>query len=59
MCAEDMHKLASVYKPERRKTFVDAGYKIVGTFGDQYSDLEGAYPAVASWKLPNPMYYIL
>jgi hypothetical protein len=56
---KDVNKLASVYKPERRKQLQDAGYKLVATFGDQYSDLEGEYSAVASWKLPNPMYYIL
>lgn len=54
-----MHKLASVYKPERRRQLTDQGYRIVGTFGDQYSDLEGADSATASYKLPNPLYYIL
>eukprot|EP01025_Chloroclados_australasicus_P015330 TRINITY_DN1732_c0_g1_i2.p4 TRINITY_DN1732_c0_g1~~TRINITY_DN1732_c0_g1_i2.p4 ORF type:complete len:110 (-),score=1.15 TRINITY_DN1732_c0_g1_i2:49-378(-) len=57
--ADDMDKLASVYKPERRKQFQDAGYNIVGSFGDQFSDLEGLNSALASWKLPNPLYYIL
>ena len=57
--AEDMHKLASVYKPERRKQLEDKGYTIVGAFGDQFSDLSGLHSAVAVWKLPNPMYYIL
>ena len=34
-------------------------YKLVGAFGDQYSDLEGENSALASWKIPNPLYYIL
>lgn len=55
----DLHKPASVYKPERRQKLIDEGYKIVGSFGDQFSDLEGTSEALASWKLPNPMYYIL
>lgn len=57
--AKDMIKIASVYKPQRRKQLQDAGYRLLATFGDQYSDLEGDVSAVASWKLPNPMYYIL
>lgn len=55
----DQHTLASVYKPERRKQLQDAGYTLVATFGDQFSDLEGANSALASWKIPNPMYLIL
>mmetsp|Transcript_11234 Transcript_11234/g.30642 ORF Transcript_11234/g.30642 Transcript_11234/m.30642 type:complete len:147 (+) Transcript_11234:1575-2015(+) len=52
-------RLASIYKPERRKTLQDAGFRLAGNMGDQFSDLEGLYPAVANWKLPNPMYAIL
>jgi len=37
----------------------DAGFKLVGNMGDQFSDLAGLYPAVAGWKLPNPVYAIL
>ena len=57
--ADDMHKLASVYKPERRRQLIEQGFTIVGAFGDQYSDLEGSNSATASFKLPNPLYYIL
>jgi hypothetical protein len=32
-------------------------YDIVGNFGDQYSDLSGGY-SDATFKLPNPMYYL-
>lgn len=35
----------------------DLGYRIVGNFGDQYSDLIGGYADVA-YKLPNPTYYL-
>lgn len=55
----DQNTLASVYKPERRKQLQDAGYNLVATFGDQFSDLEGAHSAIASWKIPNPVYLIL
>ena len=37
----------------------DKGYEIVASFGDQWSDLAGTSAAVASFKLPNPFYYIL
>lgn len=57
--AEDMSKLASVYKPERRKQLVDAGFTIVATFGDQFSDSDGMHSASAAYKMPNPLYYIL
>lgn len=57
--AEDMNKLASVYKPERRKQLIDAGFKIVATFGDQFSDSDGLYSGLAAYKTPNPVYYIL
>lgn len=56
---EDMDKLASVYKPERRKELINAGFTIVATFGDQFSDSDGLYPAHAAYKTPNPLYYIV
>lgn len=52
-------RLASIYKPDRRAQLQQKGHVIVGSFGDQWSDLAGTSPAVASFKLPNPMYYIL
>ena len=39
--------------------FQDKGYEVVASFGDQFSDLEGTSSAAASFKLPNPFYYIL
>jgi hypothetical protein len=35
------------------------GYTIVASFGDQFSDLSGIAPAAASFKMPNPVYYII
>lgn len=55
----DQHTLASVYKPERRKQLQDAGYSIVASFGDQFSDSVGPNSATAVYKLPNPVYLIL
>jgi hypothetical protein len=52
-------RLASVYKPERRQALVDAGYQLVGSIGDQFSDSSGAASAPLSFKLPNPWYYLL
>lgn len=37
----------------------ERGFEIVACFGDQWSDLAGTSPGLASFKLPNPMYYIL
>ncbi len=34
-------------------------FTIAASFGDQFSDLSGIATAVASFKLPNPSYYIL
>lgn len=54
----DKHKLAIEYKSEKRQELVDAGYRIRGNSGDQWSDLLGYAIAQRSFKLPNPMYYI-
>jgi hypothetical protein len=45
------------YKSLTRKHIEGLGYRIVGNFGDQYSDLLGGY-AERTFKLPNPMYYL-
>ncbi len=46
------------YKSEERRKIVDAGYRIVMSVGDQWSDLNGEPKAEISVKLPNPFYYI-
>jgi acid phosphatase len=46
------------FKSEERKKIVDAGYRIVMSVGDQWSDLNGEPRAEISVKLPNPFYYI-
>jgi len=46
------------YKSEERKKIVDAGYRIVMSVGDQWSDLNGEPKAEISVKLPNPFYYL-
>lgn len=55
----DDTRLASVYKPDKRAQLEAQGYVIAGSLGDQWSDLAGTSSATASFKLPNPMYYIL
>ena len=52
-------RLASVYKPDMRHQLQQRNFTIVASFGDQWSDLAGTSAAMASFKLPNPMYYIL
>lgn len=45
------------YKSLTRAYIESQGYDIVANFGDQYSDLNGGY-ANATFKIPNPMYYL-
>lgn len=46
------------YKERQRARLVAAGYEIVGTVGDQHSDMAHGAPGVVNVKLPNPMYTI-
>jgi hypothetical protein len=46
------------YKSEERKRIVNAGYTLVMSVGDQWSDLTGTSRAEVSVKLPNPFYYL-
>jgi acid phosphatase len=46
------------FKSQERKKIVDAGYRIVMSVGDQWSDLNGEPRAEISVKLPNPFYYL-
>ncbi|CAI0449644.1 unnamed protein product [Linum tenue] len=55
---EDHGKLAATYKSEKRDEMLEAGYRILGNSGDQWSDLLGWPMSTRSFKLPNPMYYI-
>jgi len=45
------------YKTLTREHIQSLGYRIIGNFGDQYSDLRGGY-SVRRFKMPNPMYFI-
>ncbi|GAB2303697.1 Sigma1B-adaptin [Dionaea muscipula] len=57
--SDDQGKEAIVYKSEKRSEMASEGYRIVGNSGDQWSDLLGSSMSIRSFKLPNPMYYIL
>ncbi|CAD6334396.1 unnamed protein product [Miscanthus lutarioriparius] len=46
------------YKSGERQKLVDAGYRIVGNMGDQWSDLLGAPEGDRTFKVPDPMYYV-
>ncbi len=48
---------ALVYKTTHRKKLIDAGYRIVGTVGDQWSDHNGGYTEYKV-KIPNVQYII-
>ncbi|NBE56550.1 HAD family acid phosphatase [Streptomyces boluensis] len=45
------------YKAGTRKHIESTGYDIIGSFGDQHSDLKGGY-ADKLYKLPNPTYFV-
>jgi HAD superfamily, subfamily IIIB (Acid phosphatase) len=45
------------YKSLTRQHIESLGYRIVGNFGDQFSDLNGGF-ADRGFKLPNPMYFL-
>ncbi len=53
----DSPKLAADFKSAERKKLREAGYALVLNVGDQESDLAGE-PALKSFKLPNPFYYV-
>jgi predicted secreted acid phosphatase len=48
---------AEIYKASVRKSLQDAGFKVIVSIGDQYSDLAGGH-ALDCEKLPNKMYFI-
>ena len=45
------------FKSSKRKELVDKGYDIIGTVGDQLSDIEGPYSGIQV-KIPNYLYLI-
>lgn len=48
---------AHEYKTKHRKALTQQGYNIVGSIGDQWSDLEGGYSG-HTIKVPNYTYFI-
>lgn len=56
----DAGKSATLYKSEKRQKFLEdhEGTILVGSLGDQFSDLLGEFVASALFKLPNPVYFL-
>jgi acid phosphatase len=48
---------AQEFKSSKRKELSESGYKIIGTVGDQWSDLNGEYHGTQV-KIPNYLYLI-
>lgn len=48
---------AQEFKSSKRKELVERGYEIIGTIGDQWSDLEGEHHGIQV-KIPNYLYLI-
>jgi len=53
----DLKTTALEYKSNERKLLEEKGYEIVGTIGDQFSDLRGSYHGIQI-KLPNYQYIV-
>ncbi|KAI3784577.1 hypothetical protein L1987_43678 [Smallanthus sonchifolius] len=49
---------AEEFKSNRRRELVEAGYRIWGNIGDQWTDLTGTHVGDRTFKMPNPMYYV-
>ncbi|KAF8027609.1 hypothetical protein BT93_E0502 [Corymbia citriodora subsp. variegata] len=56
--ASESGTTAMVYKSTERTKLVQAGYRILGNMGDQWSDLMGTNIGNRTFKAPNPMFYI-
>ncbi|MDO8550128.1 MAG: HAD family acid phosphatase [Ignavibacteria bacterium] len=55
---KDEYTLGAVdFKSKKREELTFRGYKIVGTVGDQWSDLKGSFHGIQV-KIPNYLYYI-
>ena len=48
---------AQEFKSSKRKELIEKGYEIIGTVGDQWSDLNGEYHGIQV-KIPNYLYLI-
>lgn len=55
---DEQNETAVDYKSNERRKIVAAGYTIIMSVGDQWSDLQGEPHAEISVKLPNPFYFI-
>jgi acid phosphatase len=54
---DEQNLSASEFKSKKRTELTHEGYNIIGTVGDQWSDLEGPYTGIKI-KLPNYLYEI-
>ena len=54
---DDFNKTALEYKSAKRTELTKSGYNIVGTVGDQWSDLDGPFHGIQV-KIPNYLYMI-
>lgn len=54
---EELELSAQKYKTNKRRELTEIGYSIVGSIGDQWSDLLGGY-CLLQIKIPNYMYLV-
>jgi len=55
---EEKDLSAEIYKSAERARLLAAGYTLILSMGDQWSDLKGAPEAEFSVKYPNPYYFL-
>ena len=54
---EETKMKAKDFKSNKRGWLIKQGYEIIGTVGDQWTDLEGEYHGIQI-KIPNYLYMI-
>lgn len=49
---------ALAYKTRCREHLAASGYRILGSVGDQWSDINGGFTGSGTFKMPNPFYFV-
>ncbi|XP_047964055.1 acid phosphatase 1-like [Salvia hispanica] len=57
--AADNGKSTVQFKSKMRQELKDKRYRIAANVGDQWSDLTGENVGIRTFKVPNPVYYVL
>ena len=55
----DNGKSTVQFKSEKRQELKHFHYRVAANVGDQWSDLTGEEAGIRTFKVPNPVYYVL